>query len=383
MMRITFVNRMMGIQRGGGEYFDLQMGRTLRLLGHEVSFVVGRRLSRLDLPLEEFETVYLRTPYLRGVEYRQGKSGGRLLGGAGTRLRRLDDYLFAQAALRFLRKAGDAEVYQVCALSFLAAKLTDCGLKAVVRWPGPPGEKAARYARRAAASFSHGKSYEGAKVFLPDTQCIVAGCDQDLFRPPENRERGIGQCGFVFVGRCVPVKNLEFLIEGFAEARRARPAITLTIVGDGEMLPSLKRVSSGLLLGDAVQFKGALAGEELASSYRQADCFVLVSTYESFSLVCLEAMSSGLPLILSRVGHLPTFVEKYGAGTLVEPGDVRGLAEAMIWWADHPESRRTTGLRNRRVIEESYSWESSARRLVSLYESIVRPTTQTSSIAGC
>ena len=60
-MRITFVNRSAGIFWGGGETFDMEVARAFIRLGHDVQFVIGRRLWRVDLPMTEFPTTYVRT----------------------------------------------------------------------------------------------------------------------------------------------------------------------------------------------------------------------------------------------------------------------------------------------------------------------------------
>jgi glycosyltransferase involved in cell wall biosynthesis len=193
----------------------------------------------------------------------------------------------------------------------------------------------------------------------------------NLFQPPLDRPRNKGICRFLFVGRCIAVKNLEFLVRGFGEALRQRPDLTLRIVGDGESVPALKSRVSELGIQRRVEFVGFQAGADLARHYQWADCFTLVSRFESFSLVALEAMSSGLPLILSRVGHLPTFINEYNAGTLIEPDNVRELADAMIHWADHPELRQEIEGRNRQTVVSRFSWQASARKLLAYYETIL------------
>ncbi|HOB73951.1 MAG TPA: glycosyltransferase family 4 protein [Phycisphaerae bacterium] len=371
-MKITFINRMMGILRGGGECFDLNMARALQRLGAQVRFVVGRRVFGLDCPLEEFETHYIRSPYLRGFEYRHGNSRYRVVRSIGMRARRKDDLWFGRRVIsHILARDRDTDVFQVCALAEVAARLTEAGRKAVVRFPGPPTPTMAAWTRRCSGCFTHGASYEGALQMGLKPALIVAGCDMDLFHPPEKRSGRAGQCRFIFVGRCIPVKNLDFLVDGFAAARRRLPELTLTIVGDGNCLPVIRRKVEGLGLSGAVEFPGFLSGRALADQYRAADCFTLVSQYESFSLVALEAMSSGLPLILSQVGHLPRFIEDHQAGTLVKPGDVAGLADAMVWWAEHPEARAATGCRNRATVEKHFSWDASARKLLTFYESLL------------
>ena len=371
-MNVTFINRMMGIARGGGETFDLNMAAALEKLGVNVRFVVGRRLFGLDEALDEFDTHYITTPYLRSVDYRLCNSRYRPLRSIGYRSRLLDDQMFAVATEKYLRNDSQTDIHQICALSSLGAKLAFLGKKAVIRWPGPPGRKRAEFANCCSGSFSHGKSYEDARKFSPDIRYITAGCDIELFRPEQKQNEATGKCRFVFVGRCIAIKNLEFLIDGFAEAKRQRPEISLCIVGDGTSQPKLKeKIEKDDLVG-GVEFAGTQTGENLAQFYRQSDCFVLVSNYESFGIVVLEAMSSGLPVILSNVGNLPSFVDKYQAGTLVEPDNKAELAKAMIWYADNPQERIRVGSSNRATVEKEFSWDSNAKKLLELYESILK-----------
>jgi hypothetical protein len=117
-LKITFINRLMGIFRGGGENADLHLARALRSLGCDVRFLIGRRWRQADLPLDEFPTTYIRTPYLRWVQYRVADHPFwplRKLAAAATRL---DLALFAREALRRLRDepGTQADVYQLCGL---------------------------------------------------------------------------------------------------------------------------------------------------------------------------------------------------------------------------------------------------------------------------
>ncbi len=371
-MKITFINRMMGIARGGGEYFDLNMARALAKIGVEIRFVTGRRVRRLDFKLDDFQTTYIKTPYLRSIDYRFNNTRSRLLAAGLRRLRWLDDRLFSMSAKKLLLKDSWSDIYQICTLAWLGAELTPAGRIAVIRWPGPPSESQASLASNCAGVFSHGTSYEEARKLDPRVESIVAGCDTELFRPREKTSPEPGKCRFLFVGRCIPVKNLEFLIKGFAAAKEYKPDIDLEIVGDGALLPRLKEQASALKVKESITFSGVLSGSALAERYQAADCFTLVSRYESFGLVAQEAMSSGLVLILSKVGNLPFFVENFKAGSLIEPGSVDQLRDAMIWWADNPAERIKTGKRNREAVEANFSWEASAKKLSAFYERLLK-----------
>lgn len=370
-MRVTFVNRMMGILRGGGEYFDLYMADALQKLGLKIRFVVGRRYRRLDEPVEGFETHYIKTPYLRGIDYRYGNSNYGALRVLSRRTRFWDNRLFEVMASKHISHIKRDDIYQICGLSYLGARLTKLGMKSVICWPGPPQKRDADCSRQCAGTFSYGTSYECAKKFLPEVEYIVAGCNTSLFTPPKNRSYDKGKCKFVFVGRFVPPKNLDYLVEGFARAKKLRPWIRLCVVGDGQLLPVIKTKVRNLNLADSVEFPGFQKEQALASLYQEADCFTLVSHYESFGIVVLEAMSSGLPVILSNVGNLPYFIKKFRAGTLVSPGNVEELCNTIVWWADHPEERAIVGRKNRQAIVDNFSWETSAKKLIAFYKRLL------------
>ena len=112
------------------------------------------------------------------------------------------------------------------------------------------------------------------------------GVDHWLFRPTGELHEAIASLPrpiLLNVGRVAPEKNLEaFLDESLPGSK--------VIVGDG---PDLERLK---VLYPEVHFMGALAGEELAAAYRTADCFVFPSLTDTFGLVMIEALSSGVPV---------------------------------------------------------------------------------------
>src|SRR2546426_8777108 len=108
-MRITFVNRLAGILWGGGESFDLEIARALTQLGnHHVQFVIGRRWSRLDVPMTEFPATYVQTPYLRWLQYRAYANDSRLLRRLGDRASSLDLDMFERTAFKKIVEDGIA-----------------------------------------------------------------------------------------------------------------------------------------------------------------------------------------------------------------------------------------------------------------------------------
>jgi glycosyltransferase involved in cell wall biosynthesis len=102
-----------------------------------------------------------------------------------------------------------------------------------------------------------------------------------------------------------------------------------------------------------------------------ADCFVAPSTGEPFGLVYLEAMACGLPVIGTRSGGPPSFINTTPGeldGWLVTPDDERALADAMVTAINNPEERMKRGRNAYRHARDRYSWRDVARRVTDLYE---------------
>ena len=380
-MKVTFVNRMMGIARGGGETFDRGIASALQRLGHDVNFVVGRRVRRIDAPLTEFPTTYVATPYLRWMSYRYGSHPRKLVRGVAAGATLLDRFMFEAAAYQRIAHSDLArsDVFQVCGYPRIASWLERrLGKHSVVYWPGPPGQMLKKWILKYSANISFGTSLEDARRYDPAAHEIPPGIDTGVFRRRDpgglRIKHGIPTDATVvlYVGRLIPVKNVSLLISAFVKALVNSPRLYLVLVGDGADGPRLRRQVSDLNLAERVLFAGARDTEEVAEFYGMADIFALSSTYESFGLVILEAMSSELPIVATRVGWIPMQVEDGTNGHLMESGDVNGLASAIVHLANHPEIRRQIGMANRRKIETYSDWTETGERLIAVYSAIMK-----------
>ena len=123
----------------------------------------------------------------------------------------------------------------------------------------------------------------------------------------------------ISAGRLVPWKGYEHIIDSMPAILRDHPRARLLIVGSGPCETALRERVQKLELDDAVQLLGARAPTELAMHLRASDVFVLVSTYEGFSHLLLEAMQSELPVVASRCGGNPELVGDADSGLLVSP----------------------------------------------------------------
>jgi peptidoglycan/xylan/chitin deacetylase (PgdA/CDA1 family) len=163
---------------------------------------------------------------------------------------------------------------------------------------------------------------------------VHRGVDPDLFFPGDRREArrklGLAVQGplVLWVGRMVPVKGLDVLLEAWARVRRAQQAGRLWLVGDGPLRSALEARAQQADLAGAVAFAGPIAHARLGDWYRAADLTVLPSRSEGVPNVLRESLACGTPFVASRVGGIPEIATD-PQRQLVEPNDPDALARAI------------------------------------------------------
>jgi len=176
----------------------------------------------------------------------------------------------------------------------------------------------------------------------------------------------------LFVGRLASNKGLLELVEAFKTLARDDASAHLVLIGeDGGMRgPMMARVRAAGLT-ERVHVLGHVDDDALlAAAYRESRLLALPSEYESFGLVLLEALAQGRPVVASRVGGIPEFVEDGRAGLLVPPKEVAPLAEAIgRLWNDEELARRL-GDYGRREIVPRYTWERVVEQIDGIYREV-------------
>ena len=155
------------------------------------------------------------------------------------------------------------------------------------------------------------------------------GIDLGYYRPQPGEQLAPAERPTVlFVGRLAVEKHVDLLIEAVAATDPAL-GIGLDIIGDGEQRDVLATQIEELGLADRVRMRGHVDDAELRRAYLEADVFCQPGTAELQSLVSLEAMSAGRPVVLADALALPHLVDQGRNGYLFEPGNAEELAEAL------------------------------------------------------
>ncbi len=138
-----------------------------------------------------------------------------------------------------------------------------------------------------------------------------------------------GKHTFVFVGRHEKVKSIDVLIDAFARLKQIEKQVALVIVGDGSLTDQLKAQVTALNLDD-VHFEGYSVFPAVMDYFKVADVLVLPSDFEPWGLVVNEAMTCGLPVVVSsHVGCRNDLVVDSENGYIFEAGNAGALCVAM------------------------------------------------------
>lgn len=205
----------------------------------------------------------------------------------------------------------------------------------------------------------------------PRLVVIPTGVDLERYQPGR---RGDGR-QLLFVGvldRYHRYKGLDVLLDALHEVREP---FELTVVGDGELRPEYERQAAQLGLGDRVRFVGRLDDEALVARYSESDVYILPSDFArqegGFTLTALEAMASGLPVVLADgAGQVAAEAEEAGAGLRVAAGDVGMLATAIARLLGDPDRRSAMARAARSFVERRHSWDEIAERRRALYAEV-------------
>lgn len=187
----------------------------------------------------------------------------------------------------------------------------------------------------------------------PRLHIVHCGVDPTRYQQASDDIRSAGR-SVLFIGRLAAAKGVPVLLEAFAVLHATHPDARLTLVGDGPERAALEARTRALGLTGAVRFTGYLSQDEVAEELSQADLFALPSFAEGVPVVLMEAMTSGLPVLATRIAGIPELVEDGLSGRIVAPGDADAFAAAMIDLLADPARAREMGRSGRAKVAAEF-----------------------------
>jgi glycosyltransferase involved in cell wall biosynthesis len=238
------------------------------------------------------------------------------------------------------------------------------------------------------------KMIEGTLWRVPDALIAVghhqASTIRDLYRIPESRMRvvwngvedpllsqraaqpleGIRDAGddvpvIASISTLIRQKGLEHLLDAAALLRNSGERFRLLIAGHGVLREPLEARARELDLGESVRFLGWVA-QAADRILPRCDIFVQSSLWEAMSVVVLEAMAAGKPMVVTRVGENPHVVVDEGTGLTVPAGDAAALAAQLRRLLREPALRARLGAAARRRYHDAFT----LRHMIDAHEAL-------------
>jgi len=168
------------------------------------------------------------------------------------------------------------------------------------------------------------------------------------------------------VARFHPVKDHAMLLRAFQVVAGKRADVDLLLAGDGPLREELRQQARSLGIENRVLFLGVR--RDVPEILQAVNVFALTSVSEAASLTLLEAMASGLPVVVTDVGGNPEIVCKGSAGFLVPRGDAAAAAAAILRLLDDPRTAAAMGAAGRARVQERYQLQQTVEKYWRLYQ---------------
>ncbi|MEV0841104.1 glycosyltransferase [Actinocatenispora sera] len=202
---------------------------------------------------------------------------------------------------------------------------------------------------------------------IEHAEAVSCGIDLDRFEARRAPDAEVPTV--LFVGRLDAEKRVDELIRALALLPAALP-LDVELVGTGSRRDEWQRLAADLGVGDRVRFSGFVPDDELPAAYERADIFCIPGIAELQSLVTMEAMAAGRPVVAADAMALPHLVRNGDNGWLYQPGDVAGLASRLGMLAADPQLRVRMGAAGRRRVEQ-HAVPATLRRYEEIYAQVL------------
>lgn len=201
------------------------------------------------------------------------------------------------------------------------------------------------------------------------------GVKRGVFSPvgsllPNNKfTRREGTTTFIYTRSYDPLYGTDVLLDAFLRARSANSSLRLLLLGSGSRDQSIRSFVQAHDLNDAVLLLGPQPTEELPMWFRAADAYISCAKSDGTSISLLEAMATGLPVVVTDIPSNREWITEPENGWLAPAGSPEEVADRMLQVANlTPQERKTTSERNQRVVAERADWDKNFPRLLEMYE---------------
>src|SRR3989338_1612351 len=196
---------------------------------------------------------------------------------------------------------------------------------------------------------------------------VPNGVDARVFYPRDvEREKNV----IVTTSRLVRKNGIDLLISAMPYVVKHVPDAKLHIIGDGVERNKLERMVKVLHMEDAIIFFCAVSFEKVPDYLAPAWVFVRPSRSEGLGTAFLEAMAMGIPVVATRVGGIPDFLEDEKTGLFADVDSVEDIAKKIICLLIDDALHDKLSRNGKELIKETYSWDIIAERIKTIFKNL-------------
>jgi len=205
---------------------------------------------------------------------------------------------------------------------------------------------------------------------------ISCGIDLDRFNPKissaelKKKYDVPNRPTLIYIGRLDKEKNVDMVLEAFAEVVK-KIDVMFVIGGTGAEKSNLQKIAKDLGISKNVKFLGFVPDKEMPEFYHMGDCFVIAGTAELQSIVTLEAMASGLPVIAVNAVALPELVKHKQNGYLFDINSPKHLASYIFNILSNKKLRQQMSEQSLKIIEK-HDIKNTVKQFEKLYEKLIK-----------
>jgi len=203
------------------------------------------------------------------------------------------------------------------------------------------------------------------------TYILPHGIDSDFFCPSPGRPLRSESSVILFLANISERKGIFDLLVAFDRIAAKFPGASLLIAGGGEHEQDASKLASGLACARQIHFLGRQTRQQALEAFRNADIYCLPSHGEPFGMTVAEAMSCGLPVVVTNAGGVRWIVDDDG-GLRVPERSPEDLARALSELLLDPGRRQTMGAHNRAKVLKLFTWERVIDQLEEIYTQSLR-----------
>jgi glycosyltransferase involved in cell wall biosynthesis len=211
-------------------------------------------------------------------------------------------------------------------------------------------------------------SMKKVQVDMSKVMVLPKGIDLEKFGDQNTSSEKISA---IITRSLMPEYSHDIILQAFWILDQRGVDFTLTIVGDGTLLPMLKELATKLKIANKVQFAGRIQNTQLPALLQKSNLYISMPITEGVSASLFEAMACKCYPIVSDIPGNQSWISHRKNGQLITLGDAEMLANEILWAFENNELRKEAVAQNRKFVEENANYNINMKIIADAYHQLI------------